>query len=61
MNLWRGRVDRVVMVYTDFISMLSQEVKVRALLPVALKDTKKAMDEMGHATVTGTGNRIRNM
>ncbi|HCJ45495.1 MAG TPA: hypothetical protein DHV33_01100, partial [Candidatus Moranbacteria bacterium] len=25
------RVDRVVMVYTDYISMLSQEVKVRAL------------------------------
>lgn len=42
-----GRVDRVVVIYTDFISMLSQEVKVRALLPVALKDTKKAMHEMG--------------
>lgn len=42
-----GRVDRIVMIYTDFISMLSQEVKVRALLPVALKDTKKAMHEMG--------------
>ncbi len=41
-----GRVDRVVMIYTDYISMLSQEVKVRALLPVALKDTKKAMNEM---------------
>lgn len=46
-----GRVDRVVMVYTDFVSMLSQEVKVRALLPVALKDTKKAMHEM-EASVT---------
>ncbi|MGB5018516.1 MAG: F0F1 ATP synthase subunit gamma, partial [Candidatus Moraniibacteriota bacterium] len=33
-----GRVDRVVMVYTDFKSMLSQEVKVRALLPVTEKD-----------------------
>ncbi|MDP2837921.1 MAG: ATP synthase F1 subunit gamma [Candidatus Moranbacteria bacterium] len=40
------RVDRVVMIYTDYISMLSQEVKVRALLPVAIKDTKKAMHEM---------------
>ncbi len=40
------RVDRVVMLYTDYISMLSQEVKVRALLPVAIKDTKKAMHEM---------------
>lgn len=40
------RVDRVVMIYTDYISMLSQEVKVRALLPVVLKDTKKAMNDM---------------
>lgn len=40
------RVDRVVMVYTNYVSMLSQEVKVRALLPVAIKDTKKAMYEM---------------
>ena len=49
------RVDRVVMIYTDFISMLSQEVKVRALLPVAIKDTKKAMNEMtGHASDSGS-------
>lgn len=41
-----GRVDRVVMIYTDFVSMLSQEVKVRALLPVAIKDTRKALNEM---------------
>ena len=41
-----GRVDRVVMVYTDYVSALLQEVKVRALLPVAIKDTKKAMHEM---------------
>lgn len=51
-----GRVDRVVMVYTDYISMLSQEVKVRALLPIAIKDTKKAMHEMGmNSSVTGSG------
>ncbi|MFZ2300085.1 MAG: ATP synthase F1 subunit gamma [Candidatus Moraniibacteriota bacterium] len=41
-----GRVDRVVMVYTDYISVLVQAVKVRALLPVTLKDTKKALNEM---------------
>jgi F-type H+-transporting ATPase subunit gamma len=41
-----GRVDRVVMVYTDYISVMAQAVKVRALLPVALKDTKKALNEM---------------
>lgn len=44
-----GRVDRVVMVYTDYISVLVQEVKVRGLLPVTLKDTKKALNEMRHA------------
>ncbi|MBP7060554.1 MAG: ATP synthase F1 subunit gamma [Candidatus Moranbacteria bacterium] len=42
----KEHVDRVVMIYTDYISMLSQEVKVRALLPIALKDTKKALNEM---------------
>lgn len=41
-----ARVDRVVMVYTDYVSVLTQEVKVRGLLPVALKDTKKALNEM---------------
>ncbi|MEK9151230.1 MAG: ATP synthase F1 subunit gamma [Patescibacteria group bacterium] len=40
------RVDRVVMVYTDYISVLVQAVKVRGLLPVTLKDTKKALNEM---------------
>jgi F-type H+-transporting ATPase subunit gamma len=38
------RVDRVVMVYTDFVSVMSQEVKVRALLPVILKDTKRTLN-----------------
>ena len=45
----KGRIDRVVMIYTDFKSMLSQEVKVRALLPVTERDVHKALDEMGHA------------
>lgn len=45
------RVDRVVMVYTDYVSVMVQQVKVRGLLPVALKDTKKAFHEMnGGAT-----------
>ncbi len=42
------RVDRVVMVYTDYVSVMVQEVKVRALLPVTIKDTKKALNEMDH-------------
>ncbi len=46
-----GRVDRVVMVYTDYISVLVQAVKVRGLLPVTLKDTKKALNEMKSGSV----------
>lgn len=42
-----GRIDRVVMLYTDYVSVMTQMVKVRALLPVAIKDTKKALNEMG--------------
>lgn len=45
-----GRVDRVVMVYTDYISALVQKVKVRALLPVTEKDAKKMLDEIGLKT-----------
>lgn len=36
-----GRVDRVVVLYTDYVSVMSQVVKVRALLPVTLKDAEK--------------------
>jgi F-type H+-transporting ATPase subunit gamma len=38
------RVDRVVMIYTDYVSVMTQEVKVRALLPVAIKDTKRTLN-----------------
>lgn len=46
------RVDRVVMVYTDYVSVMLQQVKVRALLPVALKDTKKALNDMDRSGET---------
>jgi len=36
-----GRIDRVVVVYTHFVSALRQEVKVRALLPATVKDSEK--------------------
>lgn len=36
-----GRADRVVVIYTDYVSVMSQVVKVRALLPVTLKDAEK--------------------
>lgn len=45
------RIDRVVMVYTDFKSMLSQEVKVRALMPVIEKDVQKALNEIEHGAI----------
>ena len=45
------RIDRVVMVYTDFKSMLAQEVKVRALLPVVEKDVQKALNEIEHGAI----------
>ncbi len=45
-----GRVDRVVMVYTDYVSALVQKVKVRVLLPVTEKDSKKMLDELGLET-----------
>lgn len=47
-----GRVDRVVMVYTDYVSALVQKVKVRGLLPVTEKDAKKMLDEIGLDTTT---------
>ena len=61
------RVDRVVMVYTDYISVMVQEVKVRGLLPVAIKDTKKALNEITgdvhrvarEATVTSDGDKLQ--
>ncbi len=48
-----GRVDRVVMIYTDYVSVMLQQVKVRALLPVRLEDTQKAMHEMQPTTDDG--------
>lgn len=53
-----GRVDRVVMTYTDYISVMAQAVKVRALLPVALKDTKKALNEMEEGGEKGEMGRM---
>lgn len=52
-----GETDRVVMVYTDFVSVLSQVVKVRALLPIVEKDVLKALHEM--YPDTGTDEAVR--
>lgn len=47
-----GRVDRVVMVYTDYVSALVQKTKLRVLLPVIEKDAKKMLDEIGFTADT---------
>jgi F-type H+-transporting ATPase subunit gamma len=41
-----ARVDRVVMVYTDYVSVMVQDVKLRALLPVRLKDSQRTLNEI---------------
>ena len=41
-----ARVDRVVMIYTDYVSVMVQDVKLRALLPVRLKDSKRTLNEI---------------
>lgn len=50
-----GSIDRVVMIYTDFVSVISQTVKVRALLPVAEKDVMKSSHEMSRREELGEG------
>jgi F-type H+-transporting ATPase subunit gamma len=41
------KFDKAVVVYTDFKSSLSQEVKVRQLLPISDVDLQKTIDEAG--------------
>jgi F-type H+-transporting ATPase subunit gamma len=36
------------MVYTDYVSVMVQDVKLRALLPVRLKDSKRTLNEMNN-------------
>lgn len=45
-----ARVDRVVMIYTDYVSVMVQDVKLRALLPVRLKDSERALNEIPRDT-----------
>lgn len=39
--------DKVIAVYTDFVSTLKQDVKTRTLLPVSEKSLKKTVEEIG--------------
>ncbi len=45
-----ARVDRVVMIYTDYVSVMVQDVKLRALLPVRLKDSERTLNEIPRDT-----------
>lgn len=49
-----GRADRVVVIYTNYVSAMVQEVKVRALLPVAIKDSGRVLDEETDARPAAT-------
>ena len=40
--------DKVIAVYTDFVSTLKQSVKTRTLLPVSEESIKKTIDELGN-------------
>ena len=47
-----GEIDRAVVAYTDFVSVMTQTTKVRVLLPVVEKDVLKEIHEMDpHAPI----------
>jgi F-type H+-transporting ATPase subunit gamma len=41
------KYDKVTAIYTDFVSTLKQDVKVKDLLPVSERSLKEIIDEMG--------------
>ena len=49
-----GRIDRVVVVYTHFVSALRQEVKVRALLPATLTESEKTFEQASEKKISVT-------
>lgn len=49
-----GDYDKVVAVYTNFVSTLKQTVETRALLPVSQKSIKKTIDELGEDEIGRT-------
>jgi F-type H+-transporting ATPase subunit gamma len=48
--------DKVIAVYTDFVSTLKQNTKTRTLLPVSEKSLKKTVDEIGTDEIGRTKN-----
>jgi F-type H+-transporting ATPase subunit gamma len=47
-----GRVDRVIILYTDYVSVMSQVVKIKGLLPVTIKESEKTLMRIGNEPVT---------
>jgi len=41
----KGETDKVVLVYNGFLNMLTQEIRVRELLPIGLDNIEKSEDE----------------
>lgn len=41
------KYDRIMIAYTHFVTTLSQEVKMRQLMPISPKDLTKMIDEIG--------------
>lgn len=50
------KYDKVIALYTDFVSTLKQDVKVKTLLPISEKSFKKTIDEMGKDEIGRTKN-----
>lgn len=52
------KYDKVIAVYTNFVSTLKQDVKVKNLLPVSERSFKETIDEIGKDE-TGRAQRLR--
>lgn len=49
----KGNYDRVKIIYTDYVSALTQTPKTMQLLPVSKKDISKAVEELEQSKVNG--------
>ena len=49
-----GEYDKVIAVYTDFVSTLKQNVKHRVILPISETSIKKTIDELGEDEIGRT-------
>lgn len=47
----KGRFDKITAIYTNFISTLKQEVKVRTILPITRKNLEETIEEIENMAV----------